>query len=84
MQFNLLYLHYSTKSLKPFNLDEMIVIARKLANGFSFERLDLYDIDGIMKLCELTFHTEDGFEQIIPHKYDLRLSELLKFSNSTL
>ena len=40
---------------KPFSLSKMIEIASLLSNGFSFVRVDLYEINNEPKFGELTF-----------------------------
>ena len=40
---------------KPQNLELMLEYAKKLSNEFAFVRVDLYEIDNIVYLGELTF-----------------------------
>lgn len=45
---------------KPKNLEEMLVLASKLSQGFPILRVDLYNIDGIIYFGELTFTSQGG------------------------
>lgn len=48
--------HRSTRDIpKPKLLDEMIYISKKLASGFDFVRVDLYEVGGKIWFGELTF-----------------------------
>ena len=55
------YTQYDTVPEKPANLDEMLEIVRKLGKGFKFVRVDLYNIDGIIKFGAMTFTPNSGF-----------------------
>ena len=65
---------------KPNNLEEMILIAEKLASGFDHVRVDLYNNDGIIYFGEMTFTNGSGFEAIYPPKYDYVLGEEWKLT----
>ena len=52
---------YSNEFVKPQNLDEMIIIARKLSVGFEYVRVDLYDVNGEIKFSEMTFTPGAGY-----------------------
>lgn len=45
---------------KPENLDEMIYIAERLSEDFSFVRVDMYNVDGKIYFGELTFTPANG------------------------
>ncbi len=45
---------------KPVNLDEMLLVAKQLSNGFPILRVDLYNIDGKIYFGELTFTSQGG------------------------
>lgn len=64
---------------KPENFDEMIKIAKKLAEGFSHVRVDLYNVDGKIYFGEMTFTNGAGYELIYPEKYNYHLGELWDF-----
>jgi hypothetical protein len=45
---------------RPICLEEMIVVAEKLAYGFTFARVDFYVVDGNLYVGEITFFPEGG------------------------
>lgn len=55
----------------PGNFDELIDIARVLAQPFPFVRVDLYNVDGRIIFSELTFHSGGGFVPFTPQEYDV-------------
>lgn len=62
---------------KPEKLEEMVAIARILAQETSFLRVDLYVINGEIKFSEHTFYTDAGFSIFEPESenWDSRLGE---------
>jgi TupA-like ATPgrasp len=60
---------------KPDNLNEMLSIARKLSEGFSFVRVDLYTIGNRIYFGELTFNPGDASLPFRPVSYDYILGE---------
>lgn len=60
---------------RPNNLDEMILLAEKLASGFDHVRVDLYYTGEKILFGEMTFTNGSGFEAIIPDQYDYILGE---------
>ncbi len=52
---------YDNVPAKPYNLDEMLKIARLLGNDFRYVRVDLYDLNGDIKFGEMTFTPMSGF-----------------------
>lgn len=64
---------------KPASYEQMIDIARKLAIGFPFVRVDLYFVKGNIYFGELTFYPASGYGHFTPDKYDYTLGDLLKF-----
>ena len=54
------HLHSKKPIPKPQNYDAMKNIARELSKGFPFVRVDLYNIDGVIKFSELTFVPTGG------------------------
>lgn len=64
------------------NLDEMIVVAEKLAKPFPFVRVDLYNIKGRIVFGELTWVPQGGSGKIVPEEFDLQLGAkfILKYS----
>jgi hypothetical protein len=61
---------------KPSCLNEMIAAAEYLGKGFSFVRVDLYEINGEPKFGELTFFPDSGLLPFVPDRYDFILGEL--------
>ena len=62
---------------RPENLEEMISLARKLSSGFSFVRLDMYNINEKIYFGEMTFTSGSGIEKIQPEEYDIFLGQLI-------
>lgn len=62
----------------PRNLDKMIELARILSNGFTFVRVDLYNVDGKIYFGEMTFTSMSGVDKFEPEKYDLELGKMLE------
>lgn len=61
---------------KPKNFDQMVDIVRKLADGFSHVRVDLYNVKGKIYFGEMTFTNGSGFEKIVPESADIMLGDL--------
>lgn len=61
----------------PPNFDEMMRIARILANPFPFVRVDFYDTNDTVLLSELTFYPSGGFISFNPPEFDDELGLLL-------
>jgi len=78
LPLRILYPNYEGPVARPEALDEMILIARCLAVGFPFIRVDLYSLDGRVLFGELTFHPGGGFEPVTPDEWDRRLGDLLR------
>ena len=61
---------------RPYNLNSMITIAKKLATGFSYVRVDLYSLKQQIFFGELTFHHLGGMK--IPNgNWDERLGKMI-------
>lgn len=60
----------------PGNLDEMLLIARKLSAGFDFVRVDLYYVRGRIYVGELTFTPAIGQLKFKPESWDRKLGDL--------
>lgn len=56
--------------VKPENYDDMVLIARRLSEGFPHVRVDLYNIDGKIIFGELTFYDGSGYFHFMPDDYD--------------
>lgn len=60
---------------RPEGYDEMVAVAAKLAEGFPFVRVDLYNIEGRIYFGELTFYPWSGYVQFTPDEFDFELGE---------
>lgn len=65
---------------RPVNFDKMVEIAKKLSEGFSHVRVDLYNIQGKIYFGEMTFTNGSGFEPINPDSADMMLGDLWKLN----
>ncbi len=54
----------------PQNHKEMTRVATKLAEGFPFVRVDLYNLQGKILFGELTFYPTDGRMEFYPDRYN--------------
>jgi len=59
----------------PSRLEEMIIVARKLSEGFRHVRVDLYQYDNRVYFGELTFTHGNGLEPFYPDKWDTTFGE---------
>ncbi len=66
------------KMEKPRNFDKMIEIAKTLAQGIPFLRVDLYNINGQIYFGEMTFFPASGSGRITPGIWDNKIGELLQ------
>lgn len=64
--------------VEPKNFKEMITVAETLAQSFTFLRVDLYNINGIIKVGELTCFPGNGLEQFSDPSWDQELGSMLK------
>lgn len=62
---------------KPEKLDEMLELAKKLAQNIPFVRIDFYIIHERIYFGEMTFFPASGFEKFIPEKWDYTFGEWL-------
>lgn len=69
---------FEAPPILPANISEMISIAEKLAAGFPFVRVDLYNISGKIIFGELTFYPWSGYVQYTPDTFDFALGNLFK------
>lgn len=67
------------KAERPIGLDEMLDCARKLSSGFSFLRVDFFQVTGGVVIGELTNIPEAGFTKFSPDDADLKAGSF--FSN---
>lgn len=59
----------------PENMDEMVEIAERLAAGFPFVRVDLYNIAGEIMFGEMTFYPWSGNVRFTPDSFDFEMGE---------
>jgi hypothetical protein len=57
----------------PARLDRMLAIARELASGFDFIRVDLYQVGGTVFFGEFTPYPGSGFVRLVPASFDAEL-----------
>ena len=63
---------------KPNNLEDMIKTAEILAEGLSFVRVDLYNVNDQIKFGEMTFAPLCGHEKFDSYADDLSLGKMWK------
>lgn len=63
---------------KPENLDEMLKVAKVLAEDFPAVRVDLYSIQGKVYFGELTFFPWSGYVRYNPDEFDFEMGEKFK------
>lgn len=76
LQFSIEYPTIKKSIVKPKNYDEMLKIAKILAEPFSYVRVDLYNVNGKIYFGELTFAHGSGAEKITPSQYDFWMGSL--------
>ena len=70
--------HYQKELRQPESLTDMIETARILSDGFTFARIDMYDIDGKAIFGEVTFYPGNGMKRFSPEGWDEKLGSYLK------
>jgi len=63
---------------KPEKLEEMLSIARKLSEGMSFIRVDLYTANEKIYFSEFTFFSDAGLASFDPPEWDLKFGEWIR------
>lgn len=58
---------------RPSNLDRLLEVGARLAKGFDFVRVDLYNVHGNVKFGEMTFTPVGGHMRFRPDDWDLVL-----------
>lgn len=76
LEFSLGYPLETRPIEKPIHLATMLDVAEKLASGFDFVRVDLYDLEQGPKFGELTFTPDSGHKRFRPDKYDFIFGDL--------
>jgi hypothetical protein len=67
----------------PRNLATMLELAEALADGFTFMRVDLFNIDGRIVFGELTFFPGNGLIEFTPFEYDRVFGDQLELPRVT-
>ena len=62
----------------PEGYQEMLEIVRKLSNGMSFIRVDLYNVGGKIYFSELTFYPCAGYMPFAPKEWDYTLGQWIE------
>lgn len=70
----------STGIPKPENLKVMVDVAKKLAHGLTFCRVDLFNISGKIIFGEITLTPGAGYLKFVPRDYDLEWGNLIKLN----
>lgn len=63
---------------KPDNLELMIKLAEKLAQGFCYVRVDFYDVNNRIYFGEMTFTSDSGTGRWIPEEMNLVFGKMIK------
>ena len=61
---------------KPENIEEMILVAKKLSEEFDFVRIDLYNLNGKVYFGEITFTPVGGHLKFEPENWDLEIGKM--------
>jgi hypothetical protein len=78
MPFGVLYPQASFDVKPPARLEEMLKIASRIGEDFSYVRVDLYEYGEEVKFGELTFTPGAGLEPFDPPEFDRRFGEQWK------
>jgi len=62
---------------KPVNFEKMFELSEILSKDFKLVRVDFYEVNGILKIGELTFNSGAGRDLIYPIEYNEKLGEEL-------
>jgi hypothetical protein len=65
----------------PSNMDEMIILAERLANDMLFLRVDFYNVGGKIFFGEATFYPGAGYMKFMPDEWDSKLGSWLELPN---
>lgn len=79
-KFGIEYEFFEGDIKKPKNLKKMIHYAEKLADKFSFIRIDFYEVNQKVYFGEMTFYPGGGLEKFFPNhkKLNLKFGEKIK------
>lgn len=68
---------------KPDKLPQLLELAKKLADGIPFLRVDFYIVDCKIYFSELTFFPASGFERFEPEEWDKTFGDWLVLPSKT-
>ena len=69
---------------EPWNFDGMKALASKLAAGFPFVRVDLYNTGENIYFGELTFYPASGLGHFTPDCWDNKIGSLMNVTENQL
>ena len=72
------YPESSDKDIRPSELEEMLDVAARLSQPFSYIRIDMYAIDGEVRVGELTNCPGSAGERVRPSSAELALGRLFE------
>ena len=75
LEFRQNFPNSKVKPSMPSRFEEMKSIAGKLSDGYSFLRVDLYEINGKVFFSEFTFFSDNGTERFHPEEWDYELGQ---------
>ncbi len=73
--------NFSDLMVFPDNMEEMLFVAERLAEGMDFVRVDLYNIDGRIVFGELTNYPHAGLVPFNPPEFDRLLGDQWKLAS---
>lgn len=65
---------------RPYHMDEMVQIAKKLSQEFPFVRVDFFDTENKLYLAELTFYPGGGVTPYYPESFNRKMGDMLHLS----
>lgn len=82
LQWNKMPFGWKTKDpniiSKPSNLEELVVLSKKLSNGLPFVRADFYSVNGKSIFGEMTFYPTDARKDFYPEEYNKIVGDYFK------
>lgn len=70
---------YENELRKPLNFDKMLLFAKEASAPFNYVRIDIYNINGMIKFGEFTFSPDSGFcPKARPYEKMVELGNLIK------
>lgn len=69
--------HANPQPQPPQHLTQMIGLARQLAVGKPFSRIDFYDVNGQVLFGEITFFPTSGMGGFDPEEWDFKFGEMI-------